>query len=147
MTSEPRLARPRIAVAEDDPDFRGVLVACLHHAGFAVTEAHDGRELLDLLQSAAPGFFRAVVTDQRMPRLAGLECLALAGARAPFVIVSGENDAGFHAAAAKFGAAAVLRKPVDLDTLVAVVSRLVTGDGSGVVDVRSTREARRGVGS
>jgi DNA-binding NtrC family response regulator len=123
-TPTPLVTKLRIAVAEDDPDTRDMLVECLHAAGFAVTEAHDGHELLELLESAAPGHFRTVVTDQRMPRLHGVECLALAGSRAPFVIVSGEDDAAFHAAAAKFGAAAVLRKPVDLAHLIEVVTRV-----------------------
>ena len=118
----------RVAVAEDDPDCREILVEGLRDAGFAVTEAHDGGELLELLQSTAPGFFTVVVTDQRMPRLDGVECLARAGARAPFVIVSGENDPGFHAAAARFGAAAVLPKPVQLSALIDVMMDVIHRD-------------------
>lgn len=116
----------RIAVAEDDQDCREMIVEGLRDAGFAVTEAHDGGELLDLLQNTAPGFFKVVVTDQRMPKLDGVECLARAGARAPFVIVSGENDPGFHAAAARFGAAAVLQKPVQIPRLIDVVMDVLT---------------------
>jgi two-component system phosphate regulon response regulator OmpR len=119
------ILKPRVAVAEDDPNFRAVLVAALHHAGFAVTEAHDGRELIDLLQSTSPGFFSVVVTDQQMPRHSGLECLALAGARAPFVIVSGKSDPAFLAAAARLNAAAVVRKPVDVELLVQLVTNII----------------------
>jgi two-component system OmpR family response regulator len=122
------IVKLRIVVAENDPSFRAALVAGLHEAGFAVSEAHDGGELLDLLQMTAVGFFRLVVTAQRLPRLSGLECLALAGARAPFVIVAGESDPGFHAAAAKLGVTAIVRKPVDLDLLVELITRIVRRD-------------------
>ncbi len=117
--------KPRVIVAEDDPDCRAMLVTCLHQASFVVTEAHDGRELLELLQGAEPGFFRLVVTDQRMPHLSGVECLALAGARAPFVIVSAEDDAQFLDAAERFGASHVLRKPIDLASFLAIVTETV----------------------
>ncbi len=124
-TDSQTMAKPRVAVAEDDPVLRSAVVAARHEAGFAVTPAHDGRELLELLQSVSPGYFRLVLTEQRLPRIAGLECLALAGARAPFVLVTGEDDPALHAAAAKFGAAAVMRKPVELTAVVALATQII----------------------
>ena len=135
------VAKPRIAVAEDDPDFREMLVDALHQAGFAVSEARDGRELLELLHGSARGHFHLVVTDQCMPRLAGLECLELAGSHAPFIVVSGESDQTFHAAAARLGAAAVVRKPVDLASLIELVTRLVRNE----IDAREDDDAQRSV--
>jgi DNA-binding NtrC family response regulator len=125
MESSTEPITPRIAIAEDDAGFRKALAARLRTAGYMVTEAHDGAELLHLLQSTPAGFFQLVITDQRMPRMYGLEILARAGARAPFVIVTGVEDAAFHAAAARFGAAAILRKPVDLEVLLDVVQDFV----------------------
>lgn len=97
-------------------------------AGYIVAETHDGSELLDLLQSTPPGFFQVVIADQRMPRLFGLECLARAGARAPFVLVSGIDDPQFRESAARFGAAAIIQKPVDLAALLAVVAEVLSAE-------------------
>jgi DNA-binding NtrC family response regulator len=123
MTEKP--ARIRVAIAEDDQDLRSALAACLRAAGYLVTETHDGRELLDVLQGTPPGFFKIVIADHRMPRLRGLECLERAGGRAPFVLVSGTEEPSFRASAARFGAAAVLRKPVDFDALLLLVRDLL----------------------
>jgi DNA-binding NtrC family response regulator len=114
----------RVLVADDDDAFRTLLAERLRRAGYAVTELHDGRELFDVLTAARPGFFRAVVSDHRMPGLFGLECLALAGSRAPFVIVSGTDDPAFHASAERFGAAAVIPKSTDLEEIVKLVLKL-----------------------
>jgi DNA-binding NtrC family response regulator len=122
--SQSRNREQRVLVADDDAAFRSLMVAKLRRAGYDVTELHDGGELLDALQSVRPGYFRVVVTDQRMPGLFGLECLARAGSRAPFVIVSGSDDASFQDSARRFGAAAVLSKTTDLDRVVEVVSEL-----------------------
>ena len=80
--------------------------------------------LVRILFAARPGYFDVVVSDHRMPGLFGLECLALAGSRAPFVIVSAVDDALFHASARRFGAARVVPKDIDLDELTAIVADL-----------------------
>lgn len=117
----------RVLVADDDEAFRALLVGKLRRAGCEVTEIHDGRELLDALQSVRPGYFRVVVSDHRMPGLFGLECLARAGSRAPFVLVTGSDDAAFHESARRFGAAAVVSKQASLDHVVTVVLDLAAG--------------------
>jgi CheY-like chemotaxis protein len=114
----------RVLVADDDDAFRALASEKLRRAGYEVTETHDGRELLDALLAVHPGFFQIVLSDHRMPGFFGLECLARAGSRAPFVIVSGANDPVFHEAAHRFGAAAVVSKEIDLDELVALVDDL-----------------------
>jgi CheY-like chemotaxis protein len=119
---------PRVAIAEDDSDSRDLLVVALRTAGYDVAEMHDGDELLCLLQSTPPGFFQVVIADQRMPRLFGLECLERAGARAPFVIVSASDDPTFYEAASRFGAAAVVRKPIELPALLAIVAQVLSAE-------------------
>jgi CheY-like chemotaxis protein len=125
MTVSEKPARIRIAIAEDDPDFRAALAACLRAAGYLVTETHDGRELLDVLQGTPPGFFKVVIADNRMPRLRGVECLARTRSEAPFVLVSGDDDPDLRARALSGGAAAVLRKPVDFTALLELVHGLL----------------------
>lgn len=61
-----------VLVVEDD---RGVRVAAsrlLSSAGYAVLDAEDGREALDLLRHLAPAV-DLVLTDIRMPRMTGME--------------------------------------------------------------------------
>jgi len=118
----------RVLVADDDADARNLMTAALIMAGFSVTQAHDGQELYDILTSAPPGYFHAVVADQTMPYLQGVEVLARAGARAPFVIVSGDTQHEAASAAEHFGAYAFFRKPFDVYDLVDAVARLVDGD-------------------
>ncbi len=115
----------RVVVADDDAAFRSLLATKLRRAGYEVTEMHDGRELLDALLTTPPGFFRAVISDHRMPGLFGLECLAFAGSRAPFVIVSGSTDEALSASASELGAVAVIPKSTALDALVSVLAEVV----------------------
>jgi CheY-like chemotaxis protein len=115
----------RILVAEDDDGFRAALAMSLRMAGYVVTETHDGRELLDALNATPSGFFDLVIADHWMPRVHGIEALAQAGRRAPFVILSGAEDPVIHASAEKFGAAAVVKKPVELPDLLDIVRGLL----------------------
>jgi CheY-like chemotaxis protein len=115
----------RVAIAHGDEAFRATLAACLRADGYLVTVTHNGRELLDVLKGTPPGFFKLVIADDRMPRLQGLACLAMAGCSAPFVLMSAEDDPRLRAEAARHGAAAVVRKPVALPTLLLLVRDLL----------------------
>ncbi len=114
----------RVLVAEDDPASRRLLTAALESANFAVTTVNDGRELYDVLTSAPVGYFRLVVTDQSMPQMFGVEVLARAGARAPFVIVTGVHTPAVQMAAERFGAAAYFTKPLDIAELLEAAERI-----------------------
>jgi FixJ family two-component response regulator len=61
-----------------------------------------------------------------MPHFQGVEVLARTGARAPFVIVSG--DPQIEGAAERFGAHAFFTKPFEVAALVDAVERLVYGE-------------------
>jgi len=68
-----RDARPpggRILIADDDTDFRSVLVRRARRMGLEVVEAGDGPEARGILESQA---FDAVVVDLYMPGATGLE--------------------------------------------------------------------------
>lgn len=66
-----------ILLAEDHKDLRGIVVSYLRSLGHKVTETKDGRELLDHLKSVPLGTFDAIVTDNNMPELKGIEALKL----------------------------------------------------------------------
>ena len=115
----------RVLVADDDPASRRLLAAALESVNFAVTTVNDGKELYDVLTSAPIGYFRLVVTDQSMPQMFGVDVLARAGARAPFVIVTGVHTPEVQTAAERFGAAAYFTKPLDIAELLETVERII----------------------
>jgi DNA-binding response OmpR family regulator len=123
-------SRVRVIVADDDPAARQMIATALASVRFAVTQAHDGKELYELLTSAQPGYFRLVVADHSMPHLFGVEVLARAGARAPFMIMTGHDTPEVRDAARKYGAAAYVTKPVEISTFLDTVDEIVFGTTS-----------------
>ena len=69
MTPATSSSAPRVLVADDDPHDRAWLADYLRAQGYAVHDAHDGVELLDILRMVPPRYFPVVLCDQRMPGL------------------------------------------------------------------------------
>jgi CheY-like chemotaxis protein len=125
----------RILLAEDDGDLRWLLTSKLQDAGFDVTEACDGNDLLErLIKSAssdgAAAPFDMVLSDIIMPHFNALDVMI--GARScltttPVVLITAFPDAHTREQALRLGATAVLAKPLRLDdlsaTLVEILSR------------------------
>jgi CheY-like chemotaxis protein len=121
---------------EDDPDIRAVLCELLADAGYTPTmEATDGRKALTVLRRSLQPL--VVLLDLGLPRLGGAELLRrMAGVdrwrqrpRRPqqhaFVLVT----AGYETARPQLASLVdawqipVVRKPFDLDELLAVVAQ------------------------
>jgi CheY-like chemotaxis protein len=124
-SSPPRALR--VLVADDDEDMRAFVIATLHADGCSTVEAHDGRELLDLLRNALD---RAdlrpdvIVADVKMPGLSGLgvlEALQRAKCETPVVLITVVTDETIHTVAKRLGAVGILHKPFDPDDLVTAV--------------------------
>ena len=58
---------------EDNEINREIALALLHSRGLKVDTAADGAEAVDRFSQSAPGFYRAVLMDIRMPVMDGLE--------------------------------------------------------------------------
>jgi len=122
--AHPQAERRRILVVDDEPGVRHYIKRMLLENGYAVHEARDGAEALDLVR-AAPGFHELVVADIVMPRLNGIalvESLALVNPALPCILISGYAPPEL----AKFGLAApcgVLLKPLDPDLFLREVER------------------------
>lgn len=123
--------RPRALVAEDDPDLRRLIVEALHREGFVVSEARDGRELLEIVnatcieEGSAP---ELVVADVRMPGCSGIEALQALRASlrgSAILVITAFGDEAVRRAAREAGAVGVLDKPFELDELRAAVAGLV----------------------
>jgi DNA-binding response OmpR family regulator len=128
----PAPAPPRVLVAEDHDDTRQLLRLLLERRGFDVIEAADGEEALRLVESARPDL---VLLDGGLPRLDGLGVtrrLRACGpaARLPIVFLSGRAEAVARSAAFEAGCDDYLVKPDGLDSLGAVLARLLGRDGS-----------------
>ena len=82
------MSRPSIVAVDDDPQVSVALTRDLKHrygARYRVLSASSGAEALDLLGSLAlrDDPVALIVTDQRMPRITGIELLAKAREHAP----------------------------------------------------------------
>jgi DNA-binding response OmpR family regulator len=114
--------RNTILVVEDNDDLRRLFRDRLKSAGFDVREASDGMQALRSIEDVPPDL---VVLDIGLPMLDGLSVRDELAAHAetrdiPIVVVTGTlADVG------RVKAARVLRKPVDLDDLVAAVRALL----------------------
>ncbi|CAN5776436.1 hypothetical protein BH11MYX4_BH11MYX4_12070 [soil metagenome] len=127
---------PFVMIAEDDPELRKLLADTLVEDGCVVRTASDGRELLAMLSAVSRGEMlmpSLLVMDVRMPRCSGMDVLTalrLAEWEVPVVIITGFGDVELHANAETLGAAFVLDKPFDLDTLRCVVRALSLPPGT-----------------
>lgn len=142
MTSERavtngRQSKPWVLVADDDEEMRALVSGALRTDGFSVSEAKDGQELLSMLveKTAADGSPIApdlVVTDVQMPGATGLRVLShlrRAHSTVPVILITAFGSVELHAQAKRLGAATVLDKPFDLQSLRSLVRRLVSING------------------
>jgi CheY-like chemotaxis protein len=118
--------RRAVLLVEDDHEISGLVAEILEVEGFSVATARNGRVGLELLRSAAPD---VVLLDLMMPELDGFGFLAgyreLPPPRPP--VLASSAFEGYLPVALEQGAAAVLKKPYDLDDLLAAVSGLADG--------------------
>jgi CheY-like chemotaxis protein len=134
--STPATGNPiRVLVADDDDDIRTAVQELLEDEGYAVQCVSTGAELLAylsswLLDEPAPRGSPAdiIVTDVRMPGFNGLnivEGLRANGFRQPIVIMTAFSDDAMRARVLNMGAAALVDKPFDPETLGHVLKSLV----------------------
>lgn len=82
----PSLEGIRILLAEDEPEIRTVLKELLGRMGSEVVAGMDGEDAWNLWELLGP--FDLLITDQRMPRLNGLELMArIRAARKDFPVL------------------------------------------------------------
>jgi CheY-like chemotaxis protein len=112
-----------ILVVDDEPLIRDVLVTVLRDEGYAVVTADDGLAALEVVRQQAPAL---VLMDVMMPRMDGRMAFRAMrnhapGDGLPVILMS----AMAHPADLDPEIAAFLRKPVDLEDLLALVARLL----------------------
>jgi CheY-like chemotaxis protein len=121
-----------ILLVEDDVDIRIDLADILRTEGYEVATVANGQEALDWLHNHG-NQASLILLDLMMPVMNGWDFRARQleepdlGA-IPVVLLSGAGDVARHANALK--TAGYLIKPLRLDSLLRIVSRLCTENGS-----------------
>lgn len=119
--------RAKILVADDSSVERAAARAALEEAGYAVLEAVDGQQALEVYARERPDL---VMLDVVMPRLTGLETCRILKAKAggnylPVIMVSTRNSVNARVEGLRSGADDYLGKPYDAEELRARVEALL----------------------
>jgi len=119
----------RILIVDDERMNRALLEAALSHGGYAWTSAEDGLAAWDILD-AAPTDFAAILLDQNMPRMTGLQLLARIRAderltHLPVVMQTAYASPDDIVEGITAGVSYYLAKPLNIKLLMTVVAQAV----------------------
>jgi DNA-binding response OmpR family regulator len=115
-----------ILVVDDDPSLLSIVADLLELEGHRVERAKNGKQALEAIERIDP---MLVLLDMRMPVIDGrsfVSELKTRGITLPIIVMTAAEDA--RAWADEIGAAAILPKPFDVDSLLETVERLRTGE-------------------
>ena len=125
--------KKRILVVEDEEKLRRVIELQLASAGFDVDKAATAEEALKVVDRAD-----LVLTDLKLPKMDGLEFLALIrrqNAQVPVIMMTAFGSVETAVESMKAGATDFLLKPFSLDHLMQVVEK--------ALEVRALRDENR----
>jgi DNA-binding response OmpR family regulator len=108
----------RVLIIDDEPHIRQMMRLTLESSGYQVEEADDGEAGLARLRDGAA--YDAIVLDQKMPGLDGLQTLRLIRERTPdacVLMVTAYASIELAVDAMKLGATDFLRKPMTPEML------------------------------
>lgn len=151
MSDDDRTKKPSrkspVLIVDDHPTSRRLLAATLGRAGLETVEASSGPEALELI---AYGSFAAVVLDNHMPGMSGIDVIERLRARAatrtlPVILVTADSSdderlRGLHA-----GADDYIVKPFKPDELVARVEVQLRGQAAWTEVVESHLRERAAI--
>ena len=119
----------RLLIIDDEPHIRQMMRLTIEGAGYQVDEAADGQAGLDRYRDGAD--YGAVVLDQKMPGLDGLETLARIKERTPdacVLMVTAFGSIELAVDAMRLGATDFLRKPMTPEMLRSAVAAAIASD-------------------
>jgi CheY-like chemotaxis protein len=128
---------PPVVVVDDDRDAREMLSEYLAFCGFAVHQAQDGREAIDVAERVRPG---VMLMDLMMPRMDGWEATRRLKTDArtreiTIVAVSACTHSAEQERARRVGCDEFICKPIDLEYLARLVSRLLARHHFGGAEI------------
>lgn len=121
--------RKSVLIVDDVPQNRAMLMDVLHPIGFAVRDARNGQECLDLLDSVKPDL---IVMDLMMPVMDGREAtrairqLPPPFAQLPIIIVTASASHAEELKSNEAGANAFLTKPIEQEILFKTIGELLS---------------------
>lgn len=110
---------PKILIADDSETIRTLLSTALGRAGYEVETAQDGHTAHSM---ARDGEFDLIILDQLMPGLLGLDVidqLRNEGVEVPILMLTGVDDGVTAAESLDRGAVDYIRKPFEMNELIA----------------------------
>src|SRR5579883_3406053 len=119
------MAKARILIVDDEKNARTALRTILSEEGYEIAEASNGEEAYGLLSAFAP---MVVLADVRMPVMDGIMLLQKARAEGwdtIFVMMTAVTRIETAVEAMKAGAENYLTKPLDINTVLAVLDKAV----------------------
>jgi two-component system chemotaxis response regulator CheY len=116
----------KILIVEDHADLRELLAMLLRTEGFMIFTASDGREGLEVVKKDCP---HLIVTDINMPNMNGVDMVRLVREipqchSIPILVLTAIGS-GIASDALEAGANQAMIKPVELETLVSGIKRLL----------------------
>ncbi len=118
----------KILVVDDSISVRLFLQDELQREGYRVLGVENGRIALDAIKIDPPDL---ILSDVYMPEMSGIElCAALHGdpkfASIPFVVMSTKKDTGNMRQMMKYGAAAFIIKPFNIEQLIMTLNNILS---------------------
>jgi CheY-like chemotaxis protein len=119
--------RRKLLIIDDDRAFVVLAAAILRDAGFMVLEAHDAMQGFMYAQQDPPAI---ILLDMQMPAGGGMNllqkvCEVPRLRSIPIIVITASTEEGLVEAVRAKGAIDVLRKPVDRDRLVSIVTAIL----------------------
>jgi DNA-binding response OmpR family regulator len=114
----------RVLIIEDNADLRDYLRLALESQDYEVLTARNGQEALGYLNGHPVD---VVLTDLFMPEMDGIETIARLRKQFPdirVVAMSGRPGVDYLSVARELGVACTLRKPFEIDELLAALKNL-----------------------
>jgi two-component system, LuxR family, response regulator FixJ len=118
-----------VSIVDDDPDIRDSLSMLLQSEGIATREFASAEEFLS---QGLGGHGGCVLADIRMPGMDGFALLGMIAARKltiPVIMMTGHGDVPMAVSAMKQGATDFIQKPINAETLLALVRQALSKGG------------------
>lgn len=117
----------RIYIVEDDPDIGCLYTSALKNQGFNTTIFGTSESCIESL--AEGNWPDALICDQKLPGLSGLECIRQAremGIECPAIIITGARTKEMSVQGISIGVQAILDKPCDITEVIHHLKKLIS---------------------
>jgi DNA-binding NtrC family response regulator len=115
----------RLLIVDDDRATRDALAQFLERAGLACTTVATLPDALVSIQLLPPNL---LITDIRLGEYNGLQLVINRPAHIPVIVITGFPDTVLESEAIRYGAV-FLRKPIDPNELLALVTKSLSAEG------------------